>query len=172
MTCGDLPSPWTSGYHLSATSSENPYIVLLTVESHFVIPLLNCLIFWRFSGLSLTENDRIFQSVTMWKQPSQVEFVIKTPLANAGDTRNVCSILGSERSPGVGNGNLLQYSYLENPMDRGAWRDSVQGVAKESGTTEVSENAACETVLWDSNGVWTTYVLRHILIAPYKDSWN
>ena len=83
----------------------------------------------------------------MWKQPSQVEFVIKTPLANAGDTRNVCSILGSERSPGVGNGSLLQYSYLENPMDRGAWRDSVHGVAKESGTTEMSENAACETVL-------------------------
>ena len=83
----------------------------------------------------------------MWKEPPQVELVIKTPLANAGDTRNVCLILGPERSPGVGNGNLLQCSYLENPLDRGAWWDTVHGVAKESGTTEVYENAACETVL-------------------------
>ena len=40
------------------------------------------------------------------------------------------SIPGSGRSPGVGNGNPLQYSCLENSMDRGAWRATVQGVAK------------------------------------------
>ena len=39
-------------------------------------------------------------------------------------------IPGSGRSPGEGNGNPLQYSYLENPMDRGAWRPTVHGVAK------------------------------------------
>ena len=39
------------------------------------------------------------------------------------------------RSPGEGNGNPLQYSCLENPMDRGAWRAAVHGVAKESDTT-------------------------------------
>ena len=38
------------------------------------------------------------------------------------------SILGSGRSPGIGNGNPLQYSYLENPMDKGAWRATVHGV--------------------------------------------
>ena len=43
--------------------------------------------------------------------------------------------LGQEDSPGVGNGNLLQYSWLENPMDRGAWWDTVHGVA-ESHRTE------------------------------------
>ena len=43
------------------------------------------------------------------------------------------SIPGSGRSPGEGNGNPLQYSYLENPMDRGAWWATVHGVAK-SGT--------------------------------------
>ena len=42
---------------------------------------------------------------------------------------------GSERSPGEGNGNLLQYSGLENPTDRGAWRATVHGVAKEADTT-------------------------------------
>ena len=44
--------------------------------------------------------------------------------------------LGWEDSPGEGNGNPLQYSCLENPMDRGAWWATVQGVAKESDTTK------------------------------------
>ena len=43
---------------------------------------------------------------------------------------NVSSILGSGRSPGEGNGYPLQYSYLENPMDRGAWWAVVHGVVK------------------------------------------
>ena len=43
--------------------------------------------------------------------------VVKNLLANAGDTRDVGSIPGSGRSPGVGNGNPLQYSYLENPIE-------------------------------------------------------
>ena len=45
-------------------------------------------------------------------------------------------IPGLRRSPGEGNGNPLQYSCLENPMDRGTWRATVHGVAKESDTTE------------------------------------
>ena len=53
---------------------------------------------------------------------------VKNPPANAGD---VGSIPGSGRSPGEGNGNPLQYSCLGNPMDRGAWRATVHGVAKE-----------------------------------------
>ena len=51
----------------------------------------------------------------------QVVLVVKNPLANAGDIRDMGSIPGSGRSPGEGNGNLLQYSCLENPMDTGAW---------------------------------------------------
>ena len=56
--------------------------------------------------------------------------VVKNPPANAGDTRNVDSIPGYRRSPGVGNGNLLQYSCLEIPMDRGDWRATVYRVGK------------------------------------------
>ena len=55
--------------------------------------------------------------------------VVNNLPANAGDTRHVGSILGWGRSPGVGNGNPLQYSCLENPMDRGAWWATVHGVA-------------------------------------------
>ena len=46
------------------------------------------------------------------------------------------SVPGSDRSPGEGNGNPLQYSCLENSTDRGAWRATVRGVAKDSDTTE------------------------------------
>ena len=53
--------------------------------------------------------------------------MVKSLTASAGD---LGSISGSERSPGEGNGNLLQYSYLGNSMDRGAWWATVHGVTK------------------------------------------
>ena len=56
--------------------------------------------------------------------------VVKNPPANAGDTRDVGSIPGSGRSPGIGSGNSCQYSCLENSIDRGAWRAIVHGIAK------------------------------------------
>ena len=56
--------------------------------------------------------------------------VIKNPPANAGDIRDSGSTLGSGRSPGGRHGNPLQYSCLENPMNKGAWQATVHGVAK------------------------------------------
>ena len=56
--------------------------------------------------------------------------VVKNPPANAGDIRNSGSIPGSGRSPGGGHGSPLQFSCLENPMDRGAWWATVHGVTK------------------------------------------
>ena len=56
--------------------------------------------------------------------------MVKNLPANAGDTRDASSIPGLGRSPGEGNGNPFQYSYLENSMDRGAWWAAVHGVAK------------------------------------------
>ena len=61
---------------------------------------------------------------------SQVALVVKNPPANAGDLRNAGSIPGSGRFPGKGHGNPLQYSCLENPMDRGAWWVTVLGVTQ------------------------------------------
>ena len=61
---------------------------------------------------------------------SQVVVVVKNPPANAGDTKDMGLIPGLERSPGEGNGNPVQGSCLENPMDRGAWCATVHGVEK------------------------------------------
>jgi len=56
--------------------------------------------------------------------------VVKNMPANAGDIRDAGSIPGSGRIPGGGHGNPLQYSCLENPMDRGAWQSVVHRAAK------------------------------------------
>ena len=64
------------------------------------------------------------------KRASQVALLVKNPPANVGDIKDEGSIPESGRFPGEGHGNPLQYSCLENPMDRGAWQATVHGVAK------------------------------------------
>ena len=56
--------------------------------------------------------------------------MVKNPSASVVDGRDMGSIPGSGRSPGVGNGNPLQYSCLGNLMDRGAWQATVYGIAE------------------------------------------
>ena len=63
--------------------------------------------------------------------------VVKESACNTGD---VGSVLGSGRYPRGGHGNPLQYSCLENSTDRGAWRATMHGVAKESDRTEETEH--------------------------------
>ena len=63
--------------------------------------------------------------------------MVKNPPANAGDIRDTGLVPGLGRSPGGGNGNPLQYSYVEDPMDKGAWWAIVHSVA-ESDTSEAN----------------------------------
>ena len=60
----------------------------------------------------------------------QVALLVKNLPSNVGDVRVQCSIPGLGRSPGRGNGNPLQYFYLENSMVRAAWKPTVHGIAK------------------------------------------
>ena len=60
----------------------------------------------------------------------QVVLVVKNLPANAGDVRDMGLIPGLGRSPGEGHGNTFQYSCLENPMNRRAWRATVHRVTK------------------------------------------
>ena len=72
--------------------------------------------------------------------------VVKNLPANLGDAENGDLISGSGRPHGVENSNLLQYSCLENSMDREAWRATVHGVTKELDTTERLTLSLSETM--------------------------
>ena len=109
-------------------------MILKTVNNYTtqkVRPYGNC-------GLALTVMQWYFNigsSVLMrilhwWKRASQVVLVVKNLPANAGDPREVGLIPVLGRSPGIGNGNLLQYSCLGNPMDRGAWWATVHAATE------------------------------------------
>ena len=73
----------------------------------------------------LTQKKHLTKS-----KASQVAQVVKNPPANAGDARDVGLVPELGRSPRGGNGNPLQYSCLENSMDRGVWWATVHGVPK------------------------------------------
>ena len=64
--------------------------------------------------------------------------VVKNLPASTGDERDLGSMSGSGRYPGVGNGNPCQYSCLENPMDRGTWWALVHRVSKDVDMAEVT----------------------------------
>ena len=83
--------------------------------------------------------------------------MLKNPPVNTGDARDVGLIIGLEKSPGVGKGNPFQYSCLENPMDRGAWRAVVHGVAKS------------QTRLSDSAGLIFKKRHRNLELSPQLD---
>ena len=95
--------------------------------------------------------------------------MVKNSLANAGNRKDVGLISGSGRSLGGEHGNPLQYSCLGNPMERGAWRDTVHKFA-ESDATEVTEHARMSS--WGLPAVyWASVTHRHLsALSPVKDS--
>ena len=95
-----------------------------------------------FSIKSREKAGKNIQQVILIGGVSQVALVVKNPPAKARDIidmgkKRASDITASGRSLRGGHGNLLQYSCLENPMDRGAWQATVHRVA-ESDTTEVT----------------------------------
>ena len=73
--------------------------------------------------------------------------MVKNLPVNAGDIRDVGLILGSGRVPGGGNGNPLQYSCLENPMDRKAWQATVHRIPR------VGHDSALSFLFYFTRGV-------------------
>ena len=79
--------------------------------------------------------------------------MVKNLSASAADMRDMSSISGSERSPGVGHGNSLQYSCWENSMDRGTWQATVYRIAKNwTQLKQPSMHAHIESVIWLAKG--------------------
>ena len=125
MLTQDIDGPQAEQLELSPMdrhSKMNHIFLILEIKETFPIYICRKAP-WKWGVISNGE----------WWHPtwaSQVGLVRKNPSANAGNIRDVGSIPGLGRSPGGGHGNTLQYSCLENPMDRGAWQAVVHRVTK------------------------------------------
>ena len=93
---------------------------------------------------------------------SQVMLMVRNSFASAGDVRDAGLIPGSRRSPGGGHGNPFQYSFLEDPMDRGAWWARVHRVTQSWIRLKRLSMDACMSDLWMSKIIdsWMVYILR------------
>ena len=126
-----------SGYLLPIGSCGN--------QSELILPTFSCISWGRKDTESRNNSAENLEGITPWILYSPFSLhiflllkgflggsVVKNLPANLED---VCLIPGLDRSPEEGNGNPLQYSGIGNPMDRGAWQSTVQGVIKELGTS-------------------------------------
>ena len=100
-----------------------------------------------------------FSTISLWGFPAGA--MVKNLLASAVDAGVMGSIPGSGRSPGEGNGNPLQYSWLENPRDRGVWRAIVHGIS--TNQTRLSAYAHPHTISLSS---------RSTLLLHNKNFYN
>ena len=90
--------------------------------------------------------------------------MVKNPPANAGDTGDVGSIPGLGRSPEGGNGNPLQYSCLENSMDRGALKATIHGVA--NSRTRLNGFTSLHTIILEKE------MATHSSILAWEIPWT
>ena len=107
--------------------------------------------------------------------------MVKNLPANAGDTGDKGSIPGLGRSPVIGNGNLLQYSWLENSMDREAWQATVYEVT-ESDTTEHTHMHVHCSIIWKKcksslmdkwiKKMWDIYIIYWYIISISEFLWE
>ena len=115
------------------------------------------LLLFLFCSLFLRSKLLLFKLWCTSMRAFQVALVAKNPPANAGDIRDADSIPGSGKSPGGGHGNPLQYSCLENPMDRGTWQATVHRVTKNQTRLRWLSTHALFTISWS-----TTQFLREL----------
>ena len=115
----------------------------------------------KWGSMERSKLSRVSENIwILVTRASQVALVVKNLPASWGDTRDVGLIPGSERSPGVGNGNPLQYSCLGNLMDRGSWRVTVYRIAKSWTCLKLSTE-----LKWSQGHIYTyiyIYIYTHI----------
>ena len=96
---------------------------------------------------TLCDPIEVWQRVKLPSKASHVAQMVKNLPPSVGDTGNMGSIPGSERSLEVGNGNLLQYSCLENSIGRGTWHTIVHVAAELDSTEQLSMRVTCIFIL-------------------------
>ena len=131
----------SSGQSIGASAS----VSVLLMNSQGWLPLgLTGLISLRSKGLSLS----VSLSFSLWVAYCTVNYWLprwlngKESTCSAEAVGNLGLIPGSGRSPGGGNGNLVQYSCWDNPMDRGTWQSTLHGVTKNQ--TQLSTHTHCK----------------------------
>ena len=118
-------------------------------ETCFQVPVQCLFVVWPWAShfTSLTLRFFICKQSSAWA--SQVAQCVKNPPASGGDIRDTDSIPGLGKSPEGKHGNPLQYSCLENPMDRGAWWATVHAVTKsQTGLKQFSTHNLLLRVVW------------------------
>ena len=125
--------------------------------------------------LAVSMLSYLEETTDIWA--SQVVQVAKNPPANKGDVRDMGSVPGLGRSPGGGHGNPLQYSCLENPKDRGAWRARAMGSQRVGHDWSHSEHTSICNFLWKciknrcSERRKDAWCSRHGMMLMAQSSW-
>ena len=114
-------------------------------------------------GLPLFFSNTVVICIPIWA--SQVVLVVRNPLANARDIKDMGAMPGSGRSPGEGNGNPLQCPCLGNPMDRGAWLATI--IVLQRAGHDWSNLAHMHLSYYICSVTQT----QHLLSACYVQSW-
>ena len=143
--CNSLPLPWDTT--LPPEGSVKISLIWQTLGSSTLLQLLQMTHFYSFSWLS---NIPLY--IYIFGLPLLAQMV-KNPPANA---RDLGLIPGLGKSPGEGQGNPLQYSCLEYPMDRGTWQATVHGVTKSQ--TQLNDHAHSAIYIY----IYYIYILPYI----------
>ena len=120
-------------------------------------------------------NKEFFKRCGYWRhRASQVVLVVKNAPASAEDMRDVGSIPRLGRSPGEGNGNPLRCSCQENPMDRGAWQDTVHRVAKsQTWPKQLSTHWRHKELLpWSRRNLIYNLIMLKVYWFPHLIIWS
>ena len=125
-----LVTTWSHSITSKRFSLLEDLKVLKFLKELLITRDIGCQCIYIFCSLSILQifEVSLFLSQYTAMRASQVVLVVRNPAANTGAIRDAGLIPGSGRSSGRGHGSPLQYSCLENPMDRGAWRATAHGV--------------------------------------------
>ena len=144
---------WDEQWRNSPYIYMDPFSLKLSSHSGCQVSFMCYTVTWNLLLLVIH-----FKYSSIFSGASQVVLVVKNPPTKAGDPRDAGLISTLRRSHGGGNGSPLQYSCLENPIDRGAWRATVQRVTQSQ--TQLKWLGNSSSFLWNHSDVKAMHLTR------------